>query len=99
MKMEKKISLCCMDNRIQEWDICIAGSGILLATKVWVEKTIGILENLWVNEITSHSDCLAAKIYAKAKWIAEKKIWYMRNRVFSRYIKKNVTAIQTYHIR
>jgi hypothetical protein len=56
-----------MDDRTEDGQLRLAGSGILLAEEIWIDGIVKILKDYNVDEVTSHWDCWAAKLYAKAK--------------------------------
>ncbi len=59
--------MCCIDDRISEGQFRLAGSGILLAEKIWFFSLVNMIKKSGVKEITSHEDCAEAKLYARIK--------------------------------
>jgi len=64
---QKTGCVCCMDDRTEDWQLRLAGSGILLAEEIWIEWIVELMKKYNVEEVTSHDDCGAAKLYAKSK--------------------------------
>jgi len=64
---QKTGCVCCMDDRTEDWQLRLAGSGILLAEEIWIDGIVEIMKKYKVEEVTSHDDCGAAKLYAKLK--------------------------------
>jgi len=62
-----------MDDRTEDGQLRLAGSGILLAEEIWIDWVVDILKKYNVDEITSHDDCGAARLYSISKWLDESK--------------------------
>jgi len=66
---EKTGCVCCMDDRTEDGQLRLAGSWILLAEEIWIDWVAKILKNHDVEEVTSHDDCWAARLYSELKWL------------------------------
>ena len=66
---EKTGCVCCMDDRTEDGQLRLAGSWILLAEEIWIDWVAKILKEHNVEEVTSHDDCGAARLYSKWKWL------------------------------
>ena len=64
---QKTGCVCCMDDRTEDWQLRLAGSWILLAEEIGIDGIVDLMKKYNVEEVTSHNDCWAAKIYAKTK--------------------------------
>ncbi|MDQ7023857.1 MAG: hypothetical protein Q9M97_10340 [Candidatus Gracilibacteria bacterium] len=64
---EKTGCVCCMDDRTEDGQLRLAGSGILLAEEIGIDGVVKIMKDFDVDEVTSHDDCGAAKLYASNK--------------------------------
>ncbi len=64
---QKTGCVCCMDDRTEDGQLRLAGSGILLAEEIGIDGIVEIIKKFKVEEVTSHDDCGAAKLYSKAK--------------------------------
>ena len=64
---EKTGCVCCMDDRTEDGQLRLAGSGILLAEEIWIDGIVKIMKDYKVDEVTSHDDCWAAKLYSESK--------------------------------
>jgi len=66
---DKTGCICCMDDRTEDGQLRLAGSGILLAEEIWIDWVVKIVKDYNVDEVTSHDDCGAARLYTEAKWL------------------------------
>lgn len=67
--LEEVWCVCCMDDRTANGQFRLAGSGILLAEEIGFDWVVDMVKKSEITKITSHDDCWAAKLYAKAKWL------------------------------